>query len=311
MHGEYHRILLVFVDGIGLASPGEHNPFSTVPTPALRRLLGGPLTLDSVQEGDELTVVGVDACLGVDGLPQSATGQTALFTGINAPREIGHHVTALPGPRLRALLEEHSVFLQVERLGLTATFANAYTDRYLELIELGERRASASTAAVRAAGVGFRRIEHLLRGEAVSWDVCRDRFGQHVDLALEPVSAERAGADLARIASSNDLTVYETFLTDLAGHGRAPAQEAVERVDRLLAGVLAERSVEVTVLVTSDHGNLEDTSTRAHTRNPVPLIAVGPRARHFARVERLTDVTPRIVDALRNNVDAIKRARSR
>jgi 2,3-bisphosphoglycerate-independent phosphoglycerate mutase len=44
------------------------------------------------------------------------------------------------------------------------------------------------------------------------------------------------------------------------------------------------------LVVTSDHGNLEDLTTSNHTRNPVPLLAIGPIAAPMARAESITDV---------------------
>jgi len=287
--------LLVFVDGIGLANIGPDNPFSTTRTPALSRLLDGPLTSESVQNRDRVLLTGIDACLGVDGLPQSATGQTTLLTGINAQREIGHHVTALPGPQLRAILAEHSLFRRVVEAGGTTTFANPYSEPYLRALSEGKRRPSATTCAFGASGIPYRDESDLARDEAVTWDVCRDRFVEHATQSFNEITAKQAGKHLARLALNYDFTLYETFLTDLAGHGRFPAQDAVERVDGLIDGLLEARDDRLTVVVTSDHGNLEDVSTRSHTRNPIPLLAFGPGASAFSRVERLDEVAPRIV----------------
>ena len=53
------------------------------------------------------------------------------------------------------------------------------------------------------------------------------------------------------------------------------------------------------VVLTSDHGNVEDLSTRNHTLNRVPTLAWGP-AREFVarRVRTLADITPAIVEVL-------------
>jgi bisphosphoglycerate-independent phosphoglycerate mutase (AlkP superfamily) len=53
------------------------------------------------------------------------------------------------------------------------------------------------------------------------------------------------------------------------------------------------------VILTSDHGNIEDLSTRSHTLNPVATLAFGAARHHIAsRVRSLTDITPSIVEAL-------------
>ncbi len=62
--------------------------------------------------------------------------------------------------------------------------------------------------------------------------------------------------------------------------------------------MLAARPADVTVLLTSDHGNLEEPWHKSHTANPVPLLAVGPAAPAFAELTRLDEVAPRILAVL-------------
>lgn len=298
------RLLLLFVDGVGLAPASDDNPLATTPAPALAALLGGPLTVERVQRRDGLLLAAVDARLGVDGLPQSATGQTALFTGVNAPREVGHHVTAFPGPRLRAILAQHSVLKRAAERGHAVTFANPFTRAYFAHLESRRRRThSATTWAALAAGVELRSAADLAAGRAVSWDVRRDRFqaalsdGEPAVPVIEPAAA---GRHLAALAGDHRLTLWESFLTDLAGHFRfgITAAEAIGRLDGLLGGLLAARPEELTVILTSDHGNVEAGGHKRHTTNPVPLLAVGPAAERFARVEALTDVAGALLAAL-------------
>ncbi len=150
----------------------------------------------------------------------------------------------------------------------------------------------------------FRQIDELERGEAVSWDIERDLFRERTGERVEPVTARQAGGHLAAVAAGFDLTLFETFLTDVAGHARwgVTAELALGRLDRLLAGVLASEAPGLTLLLTSDHGNIEDATTRSHTLNPVPLLVVGPLAEAFASLESIVEVTPRIVRALAGDV---------
>jgi hypothetical protein len=179
-------------------------------------------------------------------------------------------------------------------------FANAYTADYAARLAAGEARASATSWAVLAAGLPLRTLEQLAEGDAVTWDVTGELFVRRAGVPVEAVGAELAGERLARIAARHRFTLYETFLTDLAGHGRwgiAPAV-AVARLDGLLAGVLAGRPPELTVLLTSDHGNLEEPWHKSHTANRVPLLAVGPVAPRFADLTRLDEVAPRVREVL-------------
>ncbi len=288
------RFLLLFVDGVGLAPAGPANPLAGVPMPALAAALGGALTVEragTVEAGRAL--VAVDATLGVAGLPQSATGQTALFTGVNAPARLGRHVAAFPGPRLAAILAEHSLLRRAAAAGRAVTFANPFTPRYFEEVDSGRRRHSATTLAALAAGGALRGTAELAAGRACTWDVLRDHFARYAP-GVGTVTAARAGEDLARLAAEHDLVLWETFATDLAGHGRLgwTAAEALARIDGLLGGLLAARPDDLTVLLTSDHGNLEESDHRRHTRNPVPLLALGPEAAAFAGVRRLDELAP-------------------
>jgi hypothetical protein len=297
------RILLLFVDGIGLAPAGPTNPFSTVPTPALAELLGGPLTLDRCGARAGFALLPLDASLGVPGLPQSGTGQTALFTGENGAIVLGHHVPAFPGPTLKRLIAERSIFKRAVESGRRAVFANPFTAEYLAAVERGERRASVTTWAALAGGPSvLRDVADLQRGAAVAWDVLGDHFAARAGQEIEIVTAEEAGRHLAAVAAGAELTVWETFLTDLAAHGRweLRVEDALARLDGLLAGLLAAArdQPDLTILLTSDHGNLEDSTRRTHTANPVPLLVVGPQADRFVGLRSILDVTPAILAVL-------------
>jgi hypothetical protein len=298
------RVLLIFVDGVGLAPAADDNPLARVPTPALSGLLGGPLVRETAEVppggAHGAVLVPLDATLEVEGLPQSATGQTTLFTGVNAAAHLGRHVSAFPGPRLKALIETHGVLRRARAAGLDVTFANPYTRGYFERVAARRGRHSATTVTAMTAGLRLRGVGDLARGEAVAWDIVRDRFGAGRPGAPPPVTPEEAGRHLATLAGGHRLTLWETFYTDLAGHRRfdLSPEEAVRRLDGLLAGVLAHRPPELTVLLTSDHGNLEEASHTVHTRNPVPLLAVGPLAERFRPLASLTEVTPAVLGVL-------------
>jgi len=293
------RYLLLFVDGVGLAEASDANPLALVPMPALVAATGGALTAERVGGGDGWRLAALDATLGVPGLPQSATGQTALFTGRNAPEILGRHVPALPGPRLAALLAESSVLRRAAQGDRRVTFANPFSARYFEEVAARRRRHSATTLAALAAGAPMRDLDDLAAGRAVAWDVTRESFREHAPES-DVIAAEAAGRHLAEVAREHDLTLWETFMTDLAGHRRRgwTAAEALGRLDGLLGGLLAACGDDLTILLASDHGNLEEASHPRHTRNPVPLLAIGPDAPAFAGLGRLDEVAPRLLERL-------------
>ncbi|MDR7588033.1 MAG: metalloenzyme [Armatimonadota bacterium] len=294
------RALLLFVDGLGLgADDPQTNPVAAARTPCLRALLGRPLAgITGPLERDGVLLVPTDATLGVEGLPQSATGQTALLTGVNAARLAGRHITAYPTAALRGLLETSSLFARVRAGGREAALANAYTPEYFAAVAGGRLRHAAITYAALAAGVTLRGVEDLRAGRAVFHDLTNARpraWGYDVPA----VTPRRCGRHLAALAMSHHLTVFEFFLTDLAAHGRVALdrRRAVEMLDELLAGVLDAADLASTlVALTSDHGNIEDATTPTHTRNPVPTLLVGAgRSEVGARISSLTDVAPALL----------------
>jgi hypothetical protein len=292
--GRHRSLLFLFADGVGLAPEGPENPFASSSLPAFMELVGGLWVRPASAGSADLRAL--DATLGVDGLPQSATGQTALFTGINAAAHVGHHVPALPGARLKELIARHSLFRRLAMSGARVTFANVFTREYLARVEKGSVRASATTLSVRAAGVPLRLPEDYVSGRGVAWDVTGERFRSRAGVDLPVVSPREAGRNLALLAADHDLTLYETFLPDLAGHRRwgITVEEALGALDGLLEGILATAGDGLTVLLTSDHGNVEEPGHRRHTRNPVPLVTWGPGRSAFAGVDSIVDVAGRV-----------------
>jgi 2,3-bisphosphoglycerate-independent phosphoglycerate mutase len=282
-------VLLVFVDGVGLGEPDPHkNPLWSARLTRLR------LAQDLPAPDPRAILVPTDACLGVPGLPQSATGQTSILAGVNAPAAVGQHVSGYCTASLAALLDGQSLFSRVTAGGGTATFANAYTPRYLEH---PPRFVSVTTVATAKAGLRFRTLDDLARGEAVFHDFT-NRLLPERGYYLPPIGPAEAGARLAAIARSHAFTLYEHFLTDLAGHAQDMANAAVvlENLDRFLESLLDRLDLsENLVVLTSDHGNLEDLSVRTHTRNPVPTLLWGGGAADVAAgIRDLSDIAPAI-----------------
>ncbi len=308
------RVLFIFLDGVGLAPSGPDNPLSTVPMPRLRGWLGGPLALDGVEDdptpreragglpsaavGAGLSCRALDACLGVPGLPQSATGQTALFTGVNAPALVGEHVTAHPTGPLRTVIAEHSLLKRAAEVGARVLLANAHSERFWQAVREGKRHLGASTLTALAAGAPIPTLADLLAGRAVLWDITHEIATAHLGYDLPLISPEEAGARLAGLMAGYDLVLYESFLPDLAGHRRLDPAWVLSRLDPFLGSVLDHLPPDTTLVLSSDHGNLEDATTRVHTANPVPLLATGPAAGHFGQTTAITDVAPAILACL-------------
>ncbi len=296
---------MVFVDGIGLGVPDPAtNPLVRAETPTFRRLLGRPLAGRTAVRTPVAAMVPLDAQLGVPGLPQSATGQVAILTGENAPALVGRHVTAYPTPSLRVLLEERGLFTRLRQLGIGTALANAYTPEYFAAVAARRLRHAAIALNALQAGLVLRDVDDLRAGRAVYHDLTNARlraFGHPVPL----ITPEHAGRVLARVALDQPFTLFEFFETDLAGHGRVDDRVGVvERLDRFFGAVLDATDLDETlVLLTSDHGNLEDERTDGHTSNPVPALLLGAGAGWMAeRLRDLTDLAPACLDLLGQGV---------
>jgi len=295
-----HRLLFLFLDGVGIGEGNpERNPFARAVIPTLLRLMGGRLpTLDAPRvRGPHGTSFPVDANLGTDGIPQSGTGQASLLTGRNAARLYGRHFGPWTPVSLRPLVEEESLLRVARQQGRQVVFANAYPRGWPGPGPRGSRRVAGPPLAARGAGVLDRHEEALASGTAVSSEMVNEAWRRHLGHDFLPrITEEEAGRNLGRIAAEADLTMYAHYATDTAGHrgGMEGGVEALERVDRFLSGVLETLPSDTTLLLASDHGNVEDVET-GHTRNPALGVAVGPGASLLAgSISSLTDVTPAV-----------------
>lgn len=180
--------------------------------------MGGPLLKDHDVYEPELLFKGIDENLDVSGMPQSATGQTSFFTGQNAAKLLGYHLPAFPNQPLIEMINQYSMFKRVTDGGGTATFANAYTTDHFERVEEGVRMHSATTLCMLAARLPFRFIPHLIKGEAVYWDITNTHLVPNRVAHVSIISPYLAGRNLGRLGRSYKLVLFECFLPDLIGH---------------------------------------------------------------------------------------------
>jgi phosphopentomutase len=289
------RVLLFFIDGLGIGKRIDANPLHQLQTAI-------PLAVfqDEVPEIYlDGVVVPTDPRLGVEGRPQSASGQTTILTGVNASESIGYHKQGFPNKALLEIIKEKSIFKQLRDAGLEkVTFANAYTHRFFEE---RPRWVSATTAAVEAAGLPFRTVDDMRNGWAVFADFT-NRLLIERGVEVEERSEAEAGEVLARITHSNRFTLYEYFITDKVGHlqDMEAAKLVLTRLALFIRELLARIDLNsTTVILTSDHGNIEDLSSRNHTLHNVPTIIWGNRRHSVAdRIRSLADITPAILDVL-------------
>lgn len=299
------RVLFLFIDGVGLGDDDpKRNPFSSARLPTLETLLDDRRLIASSApyEGSKATLLSVDARMGVDGRPQSATGQATILTGKNVPALIGSHYGPKPNPPIAEILEGYNLFSEVKRRGGEAGLLNAYPPRYFESIYSRRRIYAAIPLAVRAAGLELMTAEDLQAKRALSADFTGAGWAAQPDFPPAPIYLPaEAGALLAQLSLNYRLAWFDFWPTDYAGHRGSLAQgiSLLETFDAVLQGLIdAWSDRQDLIVITSDHGNLEDLDRRGHTLNPVPALLIGPRPlrRQFSKgVHDLSDIAPSVL----------------
>ena len=300
------RALLVFLDGVGVG-PGDaaYNPFAAAHLPRIGELLGGRLpVLEHLGAGGRIVaeravLAAADATMGVPGLPQSGTGQTALLTGRNGAAEYGRHFGPWVPTGLRPLLAAENLLRRALDAGRRVAFANAYPVAGVPADPRIFRRPAGPMLAAQSAGALTRGPAELAAGEAVASSITNERWREHLGSAIPDATPGEAARTLARIAAGADLTLFAHYDTDYTGHrGDMPAAAAaLERVDAFLGALADALPPDALLVVSSDHGNVEDVRA-GHTANPVPVLAIGAGREAFAEVRSITGVAPAILGAL-------------
>ncbi len=297
------KILFLFLDGVGLGEDNaEINPFVRANMPYLQSLLGGKAMTKSTApfEGERVSLLAVDPNLGVKGLPQSATGQAVLLTGINIPAELGYHYGPKPNPEVAQYLDGKTIFSKTIKANKKATLLNAYPPRYFDGIDSGKRLYSSIPLALTNAGISLFTDKDYYEGRALSADFTGEGWREFLGFPDTPVfDAHTAGTKLGELARQYDFSFFEYWASDYAGHKQdmPSAIKQLETFDGVLKGLLENwQNEDGLILLTSDHGNMEDLSTRKHTAAHVPLLLLGDKnARdEFINVTDLAGIAPAI-----------------
>ena len=301
---ESKSVVVVFLDGVGLGEANtEANPFMHGGLPTVHKWIGLP-HLTREQAGTtvgDTALLGLDATLGVSGLPQSATGQTTILTGHNAAALLDEHYGPYPNQPLRELLDRENIFKTLLTADYPVAYANAYPARFLDRLQRGRGRLSANTQAAHRSGLKIRSGEDLRQGRALSALFSND-FWPEPDFPLPPLTPYQAGEQFARLAQDHTLTFFEFWYTDLLGHKQTweKALETLGMLDDFLAGLAATLDFERTLLlVVSDHGNFEDLTTSKHTLNPALTLLKGQGIEPLLpQLHSLADLKPAILSYL-------------
>jgi hypothetical protein len=295
-----------FMDGVGLGGTDpEVNPFVTARLPRLVGLLGdnwyvqgnGPISTERA------TLVPTDANMSVPDRPQSATGQATILTGRNVAQLVGQHYGPKPNKPVADVIRQGTLFHEVLAAGGRAALLTPYPQRYFDGISSGKRLYSAVPLAATSAGLTLMTAEDLRNGRAISPGFTGQAWRDHLGYTDIPVmTLSQAGRHLATVAQEYHFSFFEHWPTDRSGHrgSLAGAAEHLETIDTFIGGLLDgwddRRGL---LIITSDHGNIEEKSHRQHTRNPVPTILIGNGHNRLAGfVRTLSDIAIAVRQAL-------------
>ncbi len=259
--------LLIFIDGLGI--PPEKNNF-LYNYSGIKKLLENSIPIDAV--------------MGVEGRPQSGTGQTSLFCGVNAQKIINRHHYAYPDSKLRKIIKEQNIFKKSKEKGKKVCFANAYSGNYFKNTKL---RRSVTTWMNCYSNSTFLLEEDLVEGNAVFHDITNQTYPFSSNkLIITPL---KAAENLMKISQNFDLTVYEYFITDRIGHGKI-SEEHLNILSDFLDYIMIDSEEKINLIITSDHGNIEDKTTKQHTLNKIPLYLNFKVEKHIKSLSEVAEI---------------------
>jgi hypothetical protein len=300
------HILMLFLDGVGLGDDNPVvNPFAVAHTPTLHSLTSGKRWLrdTGIQHGKRAIFIPTDPRLGVEGRPQSGTGQAAILTGRNVPKIIGRHYGPKPDAETRAIIAEDNIFKRVNEAGKKAALITAYPPRLLHDFERGKTLHTSIQQAAYSGGQQLFGIEEIVAKRALTAEWTGEPWRTYLKIEETPIfTPYEAGRLMVQISRDYDFAFHSHWMTDHVGH-RGPFERGVELLelfDGVMAGVLDEwNDDEGLVIITSDHGNMEEIGDRRHTENDIPTVIIGNAKESFAEgLTCLTDYVPRMTKLL-------------
>ncbi len=294
------KTLLIFLDGVGIGEEDSKiNPFVQKRFKFLEEIFGGTPTLENqVFSKNNKYLFPVDANMGVDGLPQSGTGQTSIFCGVNASEIIGKHFGPFPYSTLKPIIEKENIFNSFLEKDLSVSFANAFPKIFFDYINSGRKRLNVTTLMALYSKVKMFDVDDMIAGRGVSSDLTNRRWNTKLKYDISVITPEEAANRLLKITGENDFTLFEYFFTDHLGHGRNKDEFEIllDDLDRFLYEIISNISDDTALMICSDHGNLENIGVKGHTNNPTLSITAGYRALELKnKINDLSDIKSAIL----------------
>ena len=292
---------MIFIDGIGIGKKDyEFNPFFKYGFETFEKIFGEiPYLENQYLNKNEIYLFPTDARLGVEGLPQSGTGQVSIFCGMNAPKFVGKHFGPFPYSTTIPIIEKENIFKFYKDNNKKVSFVNAFPKVFFDYLKSGKTRLSVTSLSCRLTGVKLNTVKEIRRKTALTAEITNERWNRKLNYQLKIISPEIAARRLLNVAAKNDFTLFEFFLTDHLGHRRIADEfdTIYNNLDKFLFTILTElNSKELTLVICSDHGNIEDLSVKTHTLNPALTITAGKNAKQLAEsIKDLSDIKPSII----------------
>ena len=304
MEKSVNHILLLFLDGVGIGKKDyEWNPFFKYGFQTFEKIFGEIPHLENQYLTDgKIFLSPVDALMGVDGLPQSGTGQTSIFCGVKAPQIINQHFGPFPYSTLVPIIKEENIFKYFFDKNEAVVFANAYPQLFFDYINSGKKRLSVTTLSCNLNGMHLNGYNDVVAGKALTAEITNARWNTKLGYNLPIISPQHAAENLLKIAYKNSFTAFEYFLTDHLGHGRYDEdfESTFKTLGEFLFTIFTQFDKEkLSIILCSDHGNIEDISVKTHTRNPSLLITAGYKAKIISEsISDLSDIKSAIIENL-------------
>ena len=292
---------MIFIDGVGIGKEDyEFNPFFKYDFKTFKEIFGEiPSLKKQIIIKDNIFLFPTDACLSVEGLPQSGTGQTSIFCGVNAAQIIGKHFGPYPYSTLIPIIAEKNIFNYYLSKKEKVFFANAYPKVFFDYIKSGKSRLSVTTLSCKLNGMRFNKATDIKMGRAITAEITNERWNIKLNYKLPVIKPRTAAKRLLKIATQNSFTAFEYFLTDLIGHGRydGDVSKTINILDEFLYTIITEIDKKnITLIICSDHGNFENLSVKTHTFNPSLTIAAGKYGEVlFQNIKNISQIKPVII----------------
>ena len=228
------------------------------------------------------------------------TGEWIVYTSADSVFQVAAHVDTVPLAELYAACASAREMLQGEH-GVSRVIARPFTGSPGAWVRTADRKDFSLAppgptlldhlAERQIPRVGVGKVDDLFAGRAIS-SIHTATNGEAYSLIEGALDAMRRGFLLANVIEFDQTWGHRN---DVAGF-HAGLRELDHAIPRLLAGVRDEDLV----IFTADHGNDPTTPSTDHSREAVPVLAVGPRVRPAALGCRRTyaDVGQTVADFL-------------